>query len=207
MPSRGRTWRPSRPVGAEVPLEPESDEALVVRAQVDPDAFAPLYDRYFEPVYRYCHRQLGDRAEAEDVTSLVFARVLAALPRYRTGSFRSWLFAIAHNALANHHRARRLDRSLDDAVEIEDTSTGASPEALAVANDERGALMAALTRLPPDQRRVVELRLAGLSGPEIAETLGRSHAAVKMLQVRALDRLQELIGAGVRTGEGVDATP
>jgi RNA polymerase sigma-70 factor (ECF subfamily) len=184
---------------------PELDDTLVTRAQRDPQAFAPLYDRYFDPVYRYCYHRLGDRTEAEDLTSLVFTRAFAALPDYREGSFRSWLFANAHNAVANHHRARRPARPLDEALEVVDPRAGGSPEAVAVAVEERRALHTAIAQLTTDQRRIIELRLAGLTGPEIAEVLGRSHAAVKMLQVRAVDRLQELLGT---TGgeEGFDAT-
>src|SRR4051812_26148265 len=62
---------------------PRDDEALVAAAQVDRAAFAPLYQRYADPVFRFCYRRLGDRALAEDATSRVFERVLAALSRYR----------------------------------------------------------------------------------------------------------------------------
>ncbi len=185
--------------------EPATDAVLVAHAQHDPRAFAELYDRYFDPVYRYCSVRLGDRAEAEDVTSLIFAQALAALPRYRDGAFRSWLFAIAHNAVANHHRARRLVRPLDDALDVPDTAPGGSPETAAIAAEEHSTLTAALAQLTPDQRRAVELRLAGLTGPEIAEVLGRSHAAVKMLQLRAVDRLREHLGVGSATEEARDA--
>ncbi len=143
--------------------------------------------------------------EAEDVTSLIFAQALAALPRYRDGVFRSWLFAIAHNAVANHHRARRPVRPLDDALEVPDAALGGSPESAAIAAEERSALSAALTQLTSDQRHAVELRLAGLTGPEIAQVLGRSHAAVKMLQLRAVDRLREHMGVDAARGEARDA--
>jgi hypothetical protein len=75
-----------------------SDEALVVRALGDRQAFALLYDRYVGPNYRYCYGRLGDREEAEDATSVFFARALAALSTQRGASFRSWLFTIAHPA-------------------------------------------------------------------------------------------------------------
>ena len=177
------------------PAEPD-DDALVARAQADPAAFAPLYDRYFDPIYRYCRFRLGDPAETEDAVALVFANALAALPRFRAGagSFRSWLFAIAHNSVANRHRARRDDRPLDDALHLE--TDDPAPDEAALAAERRRELMAALGKLTPDQRRVMELRLAGLSGPEVASALGRSHAAVKMLQLRAVDRLQVLLEVG-----------
>lgn len=171
----------------------EEDDDLVARVPHDPSAFAALYERYVEVVLRYCYRRLGNWADAEDVTSLVFARVAAALPRYRSGSFRSWLFTIAHNAVANSRRGRNPVEPLERAGEILDA--GPTPEEIAFAAEERDELARALRQLPDLQRRVIELRLAGLTGPEIAAVLDRSHAAVKMLQLRAIDRLQELLGS------------
>jgi DNA-directed RNA polymerase specialized sigma24 family protein len=63
-----------------------------------------------------------------------------------------------------------------------------------MAEDERRTLRALLAPLPVDQRRVLELRLAGLTGAEIAVVLARSVAAVKMLQLRAMTRLRAELG-------------
>jgi RNA polymerase sigma-70 factor, ECF subfamily len=175
--------------------EPE----LVARARLDPRAFGPLYDRYAERVYRYCHRRLGGREAAEDATAQTFARALAGLPGFRGGSFAAWLFAIAHNVCANARRDARADRPLESAGEVADVAP--SPEELAVAADDGRALRALLAGLPADQRRVVELRLAGLTGAEIAEVLGRSLASVKMLQVRALARLRAAHAAASGGGD------
>ena len=74
--------------------EADADEAAIVaRARLDRRAFGPLYARYAERVYRYCHRRLGIREAVKDATSLVFAKALAALPELRGGSFAAWLFA------------------------------------------------------------------------------------------------------------------
>ena len=182
----------------------EAGASLVARAQCDPQAFAALYDRYFEPVYRYCYHRLGSREAAEDATSQVFLQVLAALPRYQEGgTFRSWLFTIAHNQIANRERERWPDRALDIVGEHADPSP--LPEELALAADEHRALAAAITMLPRDQRRVIELRLAGLTGREIAQMLGRSHPAVKMLQLRAVERLRDLLDGSAMGREAHDA--
>ena len=168
----------------------DDDARIVLCAKSDPGAFAPLYVRYFDAVYRYCYRRLGNADSAADATALVFARALAALPRYRDDapSFRSWLFAIAHNAITDDLRARRPFDSLDAAVEI--PSPTPSPEEEALRNDSNLRVRALLADLPPDQRHVLELRLAGLTGPEIAATLDRSLGSVKILQVRAFARLR-----------------
>lgn len=182
----------------------ETEATLVAKAQCDPQAFADLYDRYFEPIYRYCYHRLGDREAAEDATSQVFLQVYVALPRYQeAGTFRSWLFAIAHNQIVNRGRERRPDQTLDAAGEHSDPAP--LPEDLALAADEHRELAAAIAKLAPDQQKVIELRLAGLTGPEIARMLGRSHAAVKMLQLRAVERLRDYLDVSAMSKEAHDA--
>lgn len=185
---------------------PEGDERLIARARDDPQAFGELYDRYLDPIHRYCLRRLGDRAAAEDVTSQVFLQALAALTRYRPdgngGTVRSWLFAIAHNAVADQgrHRARRPTTPIDDALTIADPGPGPEDEAIRV--QTRRELTDALAHLTDDQRAVITLRLAGLTGPEIARAVGRSHGSVRLSQFRALARLRDLLGSpSGRTGQ------
>ena len=170
---------------------PPDEPALVERARHDVAAFAPLYARYADPVYRYCYRRLGTKEAAEDATSLIFANALAALPRYHAGSFRSWLFAIAHNVVANHLRTARPALSLAATADL--AAGTPTPEETVLAAERQRMLRTLLDQLPADQRRVAELRLAGLSGKEIAESMGRSHAAVRMLQQRAIARLRRLL--------------
>jgi RNA polymerase sigma-70 factor (ECF subfamily) len=180
---------------------------LVAAAQADPRALAPLYARYFDPVYRYCRRRLGDRDAAADAAGQVFAKALAALPRYRDrgergGSFRAWLFAIAHNTITDGFRARPPDAPLAAAAFLADGARERSPEEAALAAETRRSLHDVLAGLPVDQRRVVELRLAGLTGPEIAAALGKNLGAVKIAQHRAFARLRVLL-ADEAPGEGV----
>jgi RNA polymerase sigma-70 factor (ECF subfamily) len=170
----------------------ETDELLALRAAADREAFADLYRRYLDPVYRFCYRRLGTREAAEDATSVIFARVLAAIPRYREGSFRSWIFSIAHNVVTDSHRSSRPVEPLDAELELIDWQR--SPEELAIEREEGTAIRALLERLTADQRKVLELRLAGLTGPEIAEVLGRTRGWVNVTQFRATDRLRELLG-------------
>src|SRR5215208_792054 len=106
----------------------DEEGCLVIAAKADLRDFAPLYARYFDPVYRYCYRRLGHPEAAADATSHVFAKALAALPGYREDapSFRSWLFAIAHNVITDDLRARRPVAPIDAAAHI--AATGPSPE-------------------------------------------------------------------------------
>jgi RNA polymerase sigma-70 factor (ECF subfamily) len=169
------------------------DEAVLVGlAKRDPHAFAPLYQRYVDPVYRYCYRRLSDPEAAADATSQVFAKALIGLAGCRETAFRSWLFAIAHNVLIDAYRARRPEAPLEAAAEVIDA--GPTPEEAALAADDRRTIVLLLDRLTPDQRQVVELRLAGLNAEEIATALGRSRGSVDTAQCRALARLRTLLG-------------
>jgi RNA polymerase sigma-70 factor (ECF subfamily) len=181
----------------------DGDARLVALAKSDPRAFAPLYARYFDPVYRYCYRRLGHPEAAPDATSHVFAKALAALPGYREDapSFRSWLFAIAHNVITDDLRARRPVAPIDAAAHV--AATGPSPEEAVLTNEAGCTVQRLLAQLPPDQRQILELRLAGLTGPEIAAALGRSLGAVKIAQVRAFARLRATFdSASAETQEG-----
>jgi RNA polymerase sigma factor (sigma-70 family) len=164
----------------------------IAHAQRDPRAFAPLYQRYVDAVYQYCYRRLGDAEAAADTTSHIFARALTALPHYQgTGSFRSWLFAIAHNAVIDSQHQRHAWMPLaPDGNRIDPTPT---PEEAALRADTAREVHAMVAELPRDQRQVVELRLAGLTNAEMATVLGRSVPAIKMLQARALLRLRSLL--------------
>lgn len=177
-----------------------SDEELVVLAQSDRAAFGVLYDRYLGSIYRYCYGRLGDHDQAEDATSLIFARALAALQTQRGPSVRSWLFAIAHNVVLNARRDLHHDRSLDDAFDLADPSP--DPQQLAEASERRSSVANAVAQLPDEQRRVVELRLAGLTGPEIADVIGRSHDSVRTTQRRALAQMRLILRINPTREEG-----
>jgi RNA polymerase sigma-70 factor (ECF subfamily) len=187
-------------------LDDLSDEALVALAVRDRAAFGALYDRYVDPIYRYCSGRLGDRDQAEDATSQIFTRALAALSTQRGPSVRSWLFTIAHNVVLNARRDLPLDRSLETAWVLIDPSPPLDD--LVAERERRHAFRQALRHLPDEQQRVVELRLAGLTGPEVAVILGRSHDAVRASQHRAVARLRVLLGCALTTTEGRnDAEP
>ncbi|MFL5759119.1 MAG: RNA polymerase sigma factor [Thermomicrobiales bacterium] len=167
------------------------------------EAFEKLYAMYFDPIYWYCRGRLGDAQAAEDATSSVFAQALAAGPRYDDPLLRSWLFCIAHNVVVNAIRPSRTTHFAAELEVVFDLADGAAlPEEAAIAEEERVVLHAALRRLPDDQRRVVELRMVGMTGPEIATLLGRTHPAVKMLQLRAFVRLRALLTASSCDEEG-----
>ncbi|HEV2529606.1 MAG TPA: sigma-70 family RNA polymerase sigma factor [Thermomicrobiales bacterium] len=169
------------------------DAAALDAARHDPARSAPIYERYDRAIFGYCYRRLGHPEQAADATMQTFARALAGLNGFRAGSVRAWLFTIARNVVIDAARARRTHWPIEAAHAVPDAMP--SPDDHAVRSDQERALFVALAVLTPDHRNVVELRLAGLTGPEIAAVLGISHGAVKASQHRAFARLRTLLAA------------
>jgi RNA polymerase sigma-70 factor, ECF subfamily len=173
--------------------EPAADDSsLVETAKQDRQAFAALYRANVEPVYRFCYHRLNSREAAEDATSEVFMKALARLHTHQSDrSFRSWLFAIAHNVVIDTYRARKPANPLNAIPEIVDLAP--SPEEWALTAAAVQEVRNVLSELPPGQREILELRLAGLTGAEIADVLGRSPGAIKIAQLRAYTRIRTLL--------------
>ena len=190
-------WEPSR--------ISQDDDVLIEAAKRDPQAFAPLYERYRQGIFLYCYRRLGTPEAADDATSIVFVKAFAAIGRFRPScsrdgsTFRSWLFSIAHNVVIDNWRRSRRHESLD--ASDDETFTGhlidrgKSPEEVAIGAEEERSVVTLLSQLPDRHRAVVELRLAGLSSNEIAHALGLSASAAKSIQFRAYRALRDLVDA------------
>lgn len=174
-----------------------SDGGLARRAVSDRDAFSVLYLRYADRIFRHCYRRLGTREAAEDATSQVFTQALAAIERFdpNRGSFASWIFTIANNVLVDHHRIER--RYLPGLMSYEPIDIAETPEETALARERASGLRQALCELPPREREVIELRLAGLTSAEISDVLRCQKNSVAQAQFRAIGRLRALLGSGV----------
>jgi RNA polymerase sigma-70 factor (ECF subfamily) len=183
----------------------DPDLADVRAAQGERPAFAVLYRRYVDRVYGYAFYLLGDHHDAEDATERTFLAALSAIDGFRdTGaSFRSWLFRIAHNQVANalRSRGRRRHDSLDL---VREPAAPNDPASEVTAADDARRVRTALATLADDRRQVLVLRFVdGLSAREIADVLGRSEGAVRVLQHRALRDLAERLAATEDPPSGV----
>ena len=177
-------------------LDDAAIERLVAEARAgDAWAFGRLFDHYHLPVYRYIASRVHRPSDAEDLTQLVFVKVLEALPRYepRGVPFGGWLFRLARNVVIDHVRTRREHTTLDVVAERADGEDG--PDELAQMRQEMDEVAAALGSLTDEQRDAIELRFfAGLSAREAAEVMGKQEGTIRGLQFRAIAALRRELG-------------
>jgi len=167
--------------------------ALLARAREDISAFAPLYDRYFTPVYNYIRYRVPEPDTADELTARVFERVLEKLNSYAPdkGPFGSWLFAIAHNVVSDYLRARRRHRWLPLELLLDHPSSEFQPEETALQRESESELLRALCCLSDREREVIALKFAaGLPNTEIAKLTGLSQSNVGVTLYRAVKRLR-----------------
>ena len=183
----------------------EEVEDLVRRAQQGhSEAFAGLYEAYYDKIYRYVMFKTGDSLEAEDLTEEVFLRMLESIGSFKWQGypFTSWLFRIAHNLVIDYYRksGRQKKTSLDDAMRVVGTDGVDVDRKLDIelSIKEVKDAMGGLTQL---QQEVLSLRFAGgLSVAETAEAMGKKENAVKALQHAAIKKLRTLLGPAMEKG-------
>ena len=193
----GAVQAPARAVSGLTP-DATVDELAVAATAGDVEALGRLYDSLVEPIYRYVAMRLRRREDAEDVTQLVFERIVAALPRYQHNGkpFAAWAFRIARNAVIDHQRRIRPTERLGVVAEPSD---GVLLEALSLQDEEIRELRAAIRSLTPDQQEALALRYgAGMSAEEAARVMGRQAGTIRGLTFRAIESLRRHLAREAR---------
>ncbi len=170
---------------------------LVDRAQRgDREALEELYLLHFDRIYSYLHISVGNRHDAEDLTTQTFLRMLESIGRFRWGSapFSAWLFRIAHNLAMDHFRANKRWQPEDEVPE-QPGEAERSAEEEAMREISRASMLDLIGGLSTEQQQVLALKFVfSFSNGEAATILGKTEGAIKSLQHRALASLQKHVG-------------
>ncbi len=176
-------------------------------ATLDRQAFQTLYQENLGPIYRYVYSKVGNREEAEDLTSHLFIKAVRRLDYGRNPhSTRSWLFQVARTTLADYWRAfyRRATSSLDALVEAgwEGPTEHEGEDQLFERNSSSAdQVQRLLQALPERDREVLTCRfLLGLSIRETAVRMGVTEGNAKVLQFRALKHAADLESVEITAG-------
>jgi RNA polymerase sigma-70 factor (ECF subfamily) len=179
--------------------------ALVGRAAArDQAAFAELYDRYLDRVYRYIYYRTANRTDAEDLTEQVFLQAWAAIERFRWQGkpFVAWLYTVAHNVVVDWRRRTTPSHSLDDGDHPIHLESPSATQAMSHWIDA-DLLANAIKQLTPEQQQVITLKfLDGLDTRRIAQIMDKREGTIRALQLRALQSLRRALE---RQGESLTA--
>jgi len=182
----------SRRVGAE---RQEGADLLAAAVRGDSGAFAELYSRYSGLLMAMAMRILGHPEDAEEALqdALLYAWKRADSYNPEKASVSTWLVLITRSRCLDRLRLRKTYREACDGLTRESQDVGLEPQGFDHAlNEERGRrIRAALLQLPPDQRRVLELRYyQGLTQAEVAKETGAPLGTVKTRTLLALKKLR-----------------
>ena len=175
---------------------------LVERAQAgEREALEELYLLHFDRIYSYLHMSVGNRHDAEDLTTQTFLKMLESIGKFRWRSvpFSAWLFRIAHNLAMDHFRAGRRWQPEEEPPEpVGAEEVSAEEEALHSIG--RQSMLQLIDKLSEEQQQVLTLKFVfNFGNAEAATILGKTEGAIKSLQHRALVSLQkQLTGARTR---------
>jgi RNA polymerase sigma-70 factor (ECF subfamily) len=174
----------------------EQVRRLVERAQGgDRAALEELYLIHFDRIYSYLHVSVGNRHDAEDLTTQTFVKMLESIGKFRwqAAPFSAWLFRIAHNLAMDHFRARRRWQPEEDVPEVAGEEEP-SAEAQAMQSIGRQSMLELIDDLSPEQQQVLTLKFVfNFQNADVATILDKTEGAIKSLQHRALVSLQKQI--------------
>lgn len=170
-------------------------ERLVIESQHgNADSFGELYDIFIDGIYRYMFFRVGQH-EAEDLTELVFLKTWENIRQYKQSKsgFSAWIYRIAHNLVIDYYRLYK-HRTEELSENIVDHRLEAQTMDRAHRSLNNGIVTGSLMQLPPDYRQILVLKFVeDLSYVEIGEIMGRTQAALRILQLRALRKLKQLL--------------
>jgi RNA polymerase sigma-70 factor (ECF subfamily) len=163
-------------------------------------AFAALYERYFDPIYRYVFFRVADQYDAEDLTQRIFLNLLEAIRTRKSviKELKPYLYRSAHNIVVDHYRRNKPapdQRVSIDWQEAEGTAEeDPLPEEQLITRQEHIRIAKALTALDGTAQQILTCRfINNLNSKETARVLGVSEGHLRVLQFRALKKLREVI--------------
>lgn len=175
-------------------MERTDTELASACQQGNEEAFAALYDRYLERIYRFIYFKTFDKDIAEDITSTVFLKAFERIKGFDAsrGKFAQWVYGIARNAVIDHYRTAKSYVPIED---VFDLGTDDRTEASLDAREALKGVEKYLKTLNPRQREIVILRVwEERSYREIAEIVGGSEDALKVMFSRTIRELREKLG-------------
>lgn len=180
--------------GARQFTTPEPDAAIIGRSVREPECFARVFDRYYAAIHGYVARRLGPSL-ADDLASETFLTAFARRDRYdlERADARPWLFGIASNLVARHHRAEQRRYRAMARTGVDEVSEGHADQVVVRldATARQSVLAAVLSEVPAKDREVLLLvAWAELTSEQVGQALGIPAGTARSRLHRARQRVR-----------------
>lgn len=171
-----------------------NEEKLIKKAKNgDEAAFGDLYHKYIKQIYRFIYLRVKSKEDAEDITHHVFLSAWKKIPDYEFKGFpfSSWLYRIASNAVIDHYRTSRQHQDIETVPESFLSDNPLLGEKMDISS-EFTMVKQAIAKLESDQQNVMLLKFVNeLSNKEIADSLGKTEGAIRVIQHRAIKKIKK----------------
>ena len=169
-------------------------QSLLQRAKAgEQAAFGQIYDHFFKKIYTFIYFRVGHKEVAEDLTEDVFLKAFGKISGVsKDGSLEAWLYQIARNRVIDYYREKKFTVALEEVENTLEYETNV----IDIVNLQRQQMifLKLLKELGTEQQIVLKLKfLENLDNTEIAELLHKNEGAIRVIQHRAIAKLQELI--------------
>lgn len=159
----------------------------------DRAAFERIYDAYSERLYKFIFLRVGHKEVAEDILADSFVKAWVKISQINSSkAFSAWIFQIAKNNIIDYYRVRKSTIAIEEVEQtLEDAANPINETDLRL---DQKRILSALTALPKDQQQVIRYKFfEDLTNPEIALILNKTEGAIRVIQHRAIVRLQEIL--------------
>jgi RNA polymerase sigma-70 factor (ECF subfamily) len=171
-----------------------SELDIIESAKATPENFAPIYEKYYEAIFRFVNKRIDEREDALDITAQVFLKALSSLNKfnYQGVPFSSWLYRIAHNELVTFIKKNEEKRCVNiDSVAVFEIADDMDAN---VREQKYEKLIETVSNLPEEDLQLIEMRFFEKRAfKEIAEILDITENNAKVRTYRVIDKLKELM--------------
>lgn len=172
-----------------------NEELVIIEAaKLNPEHFAPLYDKYYKQIFNYVHQRMDSKDAAFDITGQVFLKALINLEKYQFKGvpFASWLYRIAHNEVMQLFRTQKDKRAIN--ADISDLRFICEENEEPFFEEYIPVIKRLILELESDDLQMVELRFFEKRPfKEIAEILDITEVNAKVRMYRIIEKLKKSI--------------
>ena len=175
-----------------------TEKSVILEAkQGSEQAFGQLYELYFEKIYKFIFYRVSQKEVAEDLAEDVFIKAWQNIRSVKEDSFSGWLYQIAKNRVIDYYRQKKITVDIEEISNVLESDENLSEDTNTVM--DRRIFMEALKQLTPEQQIIIKLKfIEDMDNTEISELISKNEGSIRVIQHRAIIKLQQIINKQVK---------